>query len=100
MNTRTARRARNIALVALVIVAWGFAVETAIIGALLQGQGESQSSIRVLLLLSVGSLLISVLACGRAVMLLRSQGHDTSSLPPTIATGRRPERPREKLLAG
>lgn len=68
----SARNARNVALIGLVVVAWTFAVETAFIGAVLQKRGEPQHTIQLLMVLSVCSLLVSVLACARAVVVFRT----------------------------
>jgi len=78
----SARNARNIALVGLVVVAWVFAVETAAMGAVLQKQGESEASVRLMMILSVASLLVSVLACARAVAVVRFR----APVPPTTPT--------------
>jgi len=77
----SARNARNIALVGLVVVAWVFAVETAVMGAVLQHQGEPQSSVQMLMVLSVASLLVSVVACARAVAVVRFRPPVPSATP-------------------
>ena len=90
----SARTARNIALLALVVVAFGFAVETAVMGLILQQQGEAQESIRILTTLSVTSLMTSVFACWRALFVVR-----LGTPPATAPTHRAPERRRDKVLA-
>jgi len=90
----SARTARNIALLALVVVAFGFAVETAVMGLILQHQGESPESMRILTTLSVTSLMIAVFACWRALFVVRP------ATPPSMApTHRAPAGRREKVLA-
>jgi len=88
----TARTLRNIALMGLVVVSFGFAVETAMMGLVLQHQGEPESSIRILTTLSVGGLMISVLACARALFVVRG----VHSKPPAARTT---QHQREKVLA-
>lgn len=61
------RSARNIALVALVAVALGFSLETAVMGALLDAQGDSADVVGTFVRLSVGSLFVAIAACARAV---------------------------------
>ena len=89
----TARTLRNIALMGLVVVSFGFAVETAVMGMVLQQQGEPESSIRTFTTLSVCGLMISVLACARALFVVR--GVHTPEPPPV----RPAQRQREKVLA-
>lgn len=89
----SARNARNIALVGLVVVAWVFAVETAVMGAVLQKQGEPESSVQLLMVLSVASLLVSVVACARAVAVVRFRPRvpPTPSVPAERTAERRDE---------
>jgi hypothetical protein len=89
----TARTLRNTALIGLVVVSFGFAVETAVMGLVLQHQGEPESSIRSLTTLSVCGLMISALACARALFVIR--GVPTPPTPPV----RPAQRQREKVLA-
>jgi len=79
----SARNARNVALVGLVVVAWAFAVETAVMGAVLQKHGEPEHTIRLLMVLSVCSLLVSVLACTRAVVAFRDRETPTPGKVPS-----------------
>ena len=88
----TARTLRNIALIGLVVVSFGFAVETAVMGLVLQHQGEPESSIRSLSTLSVCGLMVSVTACARALFVVRRV--PTPPSPPRPA-----QRQREKVLA-
>ena len=88
-----ARRARNIALFTLVAVAFGFAVETAVMGLVLEQQGAPQSTLRTLTTVSVISLMTSVLACARALFVLRLSPPRPESIQQTL------ERRREKVLA-
>ena len=88
-----ARRARNIALLTLVAVAFAFAVETAAMGLVLQEQGAAQSTIRMLTTESLISLMTAVFAFARALFVVRPNPPRQESIQQT------PERRREKVLA-
>lgn len=83
-------------MVGLVVVAWCFAVETAVMAATLQEHGESRHTVQLLMVLSVGSLLVSVLACARAVVVFRRPPTPVQDKLPTQRT----REARSRVLVG